>query len=190
MSQPMKRYHTYFDKGNGSLVECTDAKCIDGSTHYVRNADVEAVEAECNVALEQLDQIDYICSAGDIPEQRVISRQGEPDLDFIPTVERVKQLKDALAAKEARVKDLEALLPAKDVCAYKGPMRDCPTHGETPRLKAVEAELARCREALESVKQIGYCPDGSRRSVLAGREAWSAVEIAQAALQPSRGEQG
>ena len=63
----------------------------------------EKVVGERNAALEELDQIDYICSASDIPEQRIVSRQGEPDLDFIPTVERVRQLKDALASKDAEL---------------------------------------------------------------------------------------
>lgn len=71
-----------------------------GGDEFVKAADVERVVGERNAALEELDQIDYICSAGDIPEQQIISRQGEPDLDFIPTVERVQQLQAALAAKD------------------------------------------------------------------------------------------
>lgn len=64
---------------------------------------VEALEARLTDALEQLDQIDYICSAAGVDEERIISRQGEPDLDNIPVVERVKLLREQLHHAQAAV---------------------------------------------------------------------------------------
>src|SRR3990167_8942602 len=61
-----------------------------------------ALREQCNRALEQLDKIDYLCTGADIPEQRIISRHSEPDLDSVPVVERVEELRAKLAAAEAR----------------------------------------------------------------------------------------
>ena len=122
------------------------------SDHDAAMQQHEKVVGERNAALEELDQIDYICSASDIPEQRIVSRQGEPDLDFIPTVERVRQLKDALASKNAELVALKQQIGV----TVGGDKFECTQTYQCPRsthqamtITELQAELAVLRKGSE-----------------------------------------
>ena len=59
------------------------------------------------------------------------------------------------AANEIERLNLE--LQQRDKCSFMGPMRDCPTHGESEELKHLRAEVSAWRERLGD--DYEYKPD-------------------------------
>lgn len=58
--------------------------------------------------------------------------------------------RDAADAMNAAANEIDRLtedLQKRDMCAYMGPMRDCPTHGEGTEIKALQS-LCRQRRLL------------------------------------------
>ncbi len=66
--------------------------------------------------------------------------------------EHLKLTHMALDERDEYLKQLDTMaleLQKRDKCSYIGPMRDCPTHGESAKLAAAQAQIAKLREALE-----------------------------------------
>ena len=56
-----------------------------------------------------------------------------------------------------KARRLEDKLKNRDKCSFIGPMRDCPTHGESEELKLLRAEVSAWRERLGD--DYEYKPD-------------------------------
>ena len=56
-----------------------------------------------------------------------------------------------------KARRLEDELKNRDKCSFMGPMRDCPTHGESEELKHLRAEVSAWRERLGD--DYEYNPD-------------------------------
>lgn len=48
-----------------------------------------------------------------------------------------------MEAANKRIAELETQIKERDKCSFKGPMRDCPTHGETSKVQAAVSERER-----------------------------------------------
>ena len=105
-------------------------------------------------------------------------------------VELTEHYKIACVDRESLGKERDKLLRQlanKDKCAYIGPMRDCPTHGESPKLQ-------RAREALEKAVDVILWMSGSADFAPGGQahqgwlKAQSDIEIIRAALREIGGE--
>ena len=56
---------------------------------------------------------------------------------------------DALEVQADEIERLNMELQKRNKCAYMGPMRDCPTHGESEKLKKLRTDNAQLQFALE-----------------------------------------
>ena len=92
---------------------------------------------------------------------------------------------DALISSEMRVEELNFELQKRDKCAYIGPLRDCPTHGESERLQKAEARVGKLQEELREIIKINI--DG--RYAARMRQSLS-VQAAEAALSAKEKENG
>jgi uncharacterized small protein (DUF1192 family) len=51
----------------------------------------------------------------------------------------------------AEIERLNLELQKRDKCSYIGPMRDCPTHGESAEIERLKAQLDECQANLRLV---------------------------------------
>lgn len=54
--------------------------------------------------------------------------------------------------KCAQCEELEDLLKTRDQCSFMGAMRDCPTHGESAKIKELQAKLAKADAVIEECR--------------------------------------
>lgn len=77
--------------------------------------------------------------------EKVGNRQGWSDV--------AEELLDRCEAGAQSREQLEEKLKERDKCSFMGPMRDCPTHGESTELRALKERTRVLAEALEKIKQ-------------------------------------
>ena len=69
------------------------------------------------------------------------------------------------------IKNLEGILKDKERCAYIGPIRDCPTHGDLPELSAARARIAELEQSAEYAWKTAKINDEARMEEMRKRDS-------------------
>jgi hypothetical protein len=143
---------TYDEDGNGTgVVECANVRCA-ASIYDDYFAAVEKWNRRDRLLAEQQERITELEARLEIDDDCLMfDGIGRRD-------ETICCLEKTAATQQQRIAELEDALKTRDKCSYMGPMRDCPTHGDSPRIKELEAELDRERHRLAAcgVAAFGY----------------------------------